>query len=74
MTVTDDGSFTCSGTFEGAGFEFTSRLTFELDGDLISHLVHHGELTDQQMLSSRTARHGFAYACAGFGARYRGVT
>jgi ketosteroid isomerase-like protein len=47
VTVTDDGSFTCSGTFEGAGFEFASRLTFELDGDLISHLVHHDELTGQ---------------------------
>ena len=46
VTVTDDGRFICSGTYQGSGFEFVSQLTFELDGDLISHLVHHDELTE----------------------------
>jgi hypothetical protein len=40
----EDGSFTCQGTYEGAGAPFVSELTFELDGDLISHLVHHDQL------------------------------
>jgi hypothetical protein len=46
VTVAEDGSFACSGTYEGSGFKFASHLTFELDGDLISHLVHHDELTE----------------------------
>lgn len=44
VTAIDDGGFTCEGTYEGAGAKWASRLTFELDGDLISHLEHHDDL------------------------------
>lgn len=46
VTVTEDGRFTCSGTYEGGGYTFLSELTFELDGDLISNLAHHDEVTE----------------------------
>lgn len=44
VTAIEGGGFTCEGTYEGAGAKWASELTFELDGDLISHLVHHDEL------------------------------
>ena len=42
VTATEDSRFTCAFEFEThAGGPYLSEITFELDGDLISHMVFH---------------------------------